>query len=63
MASAHCDPPVRMVLHPALVETIHMTLYGTIIQDKLNTRYKHEVMPYLGHNLPSLIVIVTRDEV
>ena len=30
MAGADCDLPVRMALHPALIETIHMTLKGAI---------------------------------
>ena len=61
MASGHCGLPVRMALHPALIETVHMTL-----SSKTSLKHKpgHEILfAYLGHNLPSLIIIVARDEV
>ena len=39
MTSGHCDPPVRMALHTALVETVHMTLQEwTII---IQATYRH----------------------
>ena len=31
MTGAHGDPPVRVVLHKALVETVNMTLFSIII--------------------------------